>query len=144
MILAARSSVFLTMFKSEVKEDKIEITDFPYEVVKVGIMRCYGINEPYNLTMENNMLLLQFFEKYNMQMFKNELEIYLIGQISVLNVCDIVNTSLKAKSPKLKHYCAEYLLNCMRNSTPVPNYVSLDNDFAIQLLGKSLGARPNT
>uniref|UniRef100_A0A914QBG9 BTB domain-containing protein n=1 Tax=Panagrolaimus davidi TaxID=227884 RepID=A0A914QBG9_9BILA len=141
MDIAARFSVFATMFKSdytESQENKVKITDFPFEVVKFGIKRCYFNVEFNTLVMENNILLLQFFEKYGMEDFKKELENYSIKETTTSNVCSIVNCSLFENSQRLESYCTYFLLKCIKNSTPVPNYASLNNEFAISLLGKSL------
>uniref|UniRef100_A0A914XXW2 BTB domain-containing protein n=1 Tax=Panagrolaimus superbus TaxID=310955 RepID=A0A914XXW2_9BILA len=124
-VLALRSSVFATMFKSEFKEgqeNKVEITDFPFKVVEFGIKSCYIKTEFDTIKMEKNILLLQFFEKYNMEKFKAELENYLIHKISVSNVCSLVKCSELSNSPKLEKHCTEFLLNCMKHSTPVFGY----------------------
>uniref|UniRef100_A0A914XTI3 BTB domain-containing protein n=1 Tax=Panagrolaimus superbus TaxID=310955 RepID=A0A914XTI3_9BILA len=125
LVLAHRSSVFATMFKSEFKEgqeNKVEITDFPFEVVEFGIKSCYIKTEFDTIKMEENILLLQFFDKYNMEKYKAELEINLIQKITVSNVCSLVKCSELSNSPKLEKHCTEFLLNCMKHSTPVFGY----------------------
>uniref|UniRef100_A0A914XRE5 BTB domain-containing protein n=1 Tax=Panagrolaimus superbus TaxID=310955 RepID=A0A914XRE5_9BILA len=135
------------MFKSEFKEgqeNKVVITDFPFKVVEFGIKSCYIKTEFNTMKMEENILLLQFFEKYNMEKYKAELEIYLIHKISVSNVCSLVKCSELSNSPKLEKYCTEFLLNCMKNSTPVLDIDSLDPNFALRLFKMAFFNRCDT
>uniref|UniRef100_A0AC34F457 BTB domain-containing protein n=1 Tax=Panagrolaimus sp. ES5 TaxID=591445 RepID=A0AC34F457_9BILA len=146
-VLANRSSVFATMFKTEFKEgqeNKVELTDFSFKVVEFGSKRCYYKCDFNTMNIEDNMLLLQFFEKYNMEKFKAELENYLVQNITVSNVCSFVKCSQLSNSPKLEKVCIDFLLKWMKNSTPVLDIDSLDNDFALRLLEMSFYNRCST
>uniref|UniRef100_A0A914Q6M8 BTB domain-containing protein n=1 Tax=Panagrolaimus davidi TaxID=227884 RepID=A0A914Q6M8_9BILA len=71
-VLALRSPVFEKMFESgmkEAKENKVEIPDFSFNIVESAIKRCYHQNLANESTsLETKMDMLQFFEKYDIQL----------------------------------------------------------------------------
>uniref|UniRef100_A0AC34G815 BTB domain-containing protein n=1 Tax=Panagrolaimus sp. ES5 TaxID=591445 RepID=A0AC34G815_9BILA len=137
LILASRSPVFEKMFATKMKEsaeNKVEIIDFSFTVVEAAIFMCY--EKPFNsiLTIDEYMLLLQFFDKYNIDSLKDKIELHLIGEINESNVCRLVNSSLLSNSPKLYEKCGIFLKNALENNTPVSDMEYLDKDLAINLL----------
>uniref|UniRef100_A0A914XT19 BTB domain-containing protein n=1 Tax=Panagrolaimus superbus TaxID=310955 RepID=A0A914XT19_9BILA len=72
-VLAARSLVFARMFESgmkEAEENKVEIKDFPFEIVEAAIKLCYHHSLVPYITLNDKMLILQFFNKYDIQSLK--------------------------------------------------------------------------
>uniref|UniRef100_A0A914Z0X6 BTB domain-containing protein n=1 Tax=Panagrolaimus superbus TaxID=310955 RepID=A0A914Z0X6_9BILA len=73
LVLAARSPVFAAMFESgmkETKENKVEIKDFSHDLVAAAIKLCYHHSLVTDITLNNKMALLQFFDKYDIQPLK--------------------------------------------------------------------------
>uniref|UniRef100_A0A914Z1Q9 BTB domain-containing protein n=1 Tax=Panagrolaimus superbus TaxID=310955 RepID=A0A914Z1Q9_9BILA len=135
-ILAARSPVFAAMFQSgmkEAEENKVEINDFPFNIVEAAIKLCYHHSLVTDITLNNKMALLQFFDKYNIHSVKNDLEAYLISEIDESNVCFLTNCSLRSNSRKLEEKCAEFIQRCF-NTKPIADFDLLDKDFALNLL----------
>uniref|UniRef100_A0A914QAT8 BTB domain-containing protein n=1 Tax=Panagrolaimus davidi TaxID=227884 RepID=A0A914QAT8_9BILA len=88
-VLQTKSNVFRAMFNSKMKEsieNKMEITDFSYDVVETGIKMIYHCNFETSLSMNDLMELLLFFDKYDLPTLKDKVEPLLIGQISAANV----------------------------------------------------------
>uniref|UniRef100_A0AC35F3U5 BTB domain-containing protein n=1 Tax=Panagrolaimus sp. PS1159 TaxID=55785 RepID=A0AC35F3U5_9BILA len=76
LILKNRSNVFRAMLNSKMKEsneNKVEITDFSFDVVETGIKMIYNCNFETTLSIEDLIKLLQFFDKYNILSLKLEL-----------------------------------------------------------------------
>uniref|UniRef100_A0A914Q1C3 BTB domain-containing protein n=1 Tax=Panagrolaimus davidi TaxID=227884 RepID=A0A914Q1C3_9BILA len=78
-VLSATSPVFARMFESGMKEseeNKVTIKDFSYRIVETAIKYCYHSNLVNDPTIENKMKVLQFFDKYNIQLFKVSFSIF--------------------------------------------------------------------
>uniref|UniRef100_A0A914QVX8 BTB domain-containing protein n=1 Tax=Panagrolaimus davidi TaxID=227884 RepID=A0A914QVX8_9BILA len=104
-VLSAVSPVFARMFESGMKEseeNKVTIKDFTYEIVETAIKYCYHSSLVTDPTIENKMKVLQFFDKYNIQPFKDDLENFLISEIHESNVCFFSNAALLSNSVKLE------------------------------------------
>uniref|UniRef100_A0A914PSN2 BTB domain-containing protein n=1 Tax=Panagrolaimus davidi TaxID=227884 RepID=A0A914PSN2_9BILA len=72
-VLRSQSDVFRAMFNSKMKEsieNKVEITDFSFNVVETGIKMIYYCSFETTLSTEDLMKLLQFFDKYNISSLK--------------------------------------------------------------------------
>uniref|UniRef100_A0A914Z0R0 BTB domain-containing protein n=1 Tax=Panagrolaimus superbus TaxID=310955 RepID=A0A914Z0R0_9BILA len=130
-VLAARSPVFAGM--KEAEENKVEIKDFPFEIVEAAIKLCYHYSLVPYATLNDKMIILQFFDKYNIQPLKNDLEAELISEIDESNVCLLTNCSLYSNASKLKENCAEFLRDCLESKKPVCDIDILDKDFASNL-----------
>uniref|UniRef100_A0A914ZCY1 BTB domain-containing protein n=1 Tax=Panagrolaimus superbus TaxID=310955 RepID=A0A914ZCY1_9BILA len=89
LVLATRSPVFARMFQSdlkEAKENKVEIKDFSFEIVEAAIKLCYHHSLVPYATLNDKMILLQFYDKYNIQPLKDDLEAELISEIDESNM----------------------------------------------------------
>uniref|UniRef100_A0A914QMN9 BTB domain-containing protein n=1 Tax=Panagrolaimus davidi TaxID=227884 RepID=A0A914QMN9_9BILA len=89
-VLSAISPVFARIFESGMKESEennVTIKDFTYEIVETAIKYCYHSSLVTDPTIENKMKVLPFFDKYNIQLFKDDLESFLISEIHESNVC---------------------------------------------------------
>uniref|UniRef100_A0AC35FAC3 BTB domain-containing protein n=1 Tax=Panagrolaimus sp. PS1159 TaxID=55785 RepID=A0AC35FAC3_9BILA len=138
-VLAARSPVFAKMFESgmkEAKENKVVIKDFSFDIVEKAIKLCYHQSLVPTTTLEEKIKLLQFFDKYDIQILKNDFEKYLISVINELTVCKLTNAALISNALKLKMKCTEFLRDCM-NTKPICDFDLLDKDFAMNLLKTS-------
>uniref|UniRef100_A0AC35F1M9 BTB domain-containing protein n=1 Tax=Panagrolaimus sp. PS1159 TaxID=55785 RepID=A0AC35F1M9_9BILA len=135
LVLSTRSSVFARMFKSgmkEAKENKVEIEDFSYAIVEMGVKLCYHHSLVPRTNLEEKMKLLQFFDKYDMQQLKDNYESQLIREIDESNVCILANISLLSNCTKLKERCADFIRDCMKTK-PIKDLDSLDTDFAMKM-----------
>uniref|UniRef100_A0A914R2G0 BTB domain-containing protein n=1 Tax=Panagrolaimus davidi TaxID=227884 RepID=A0A914R2G0_9BILA len=135
-VLGAQSPVFDRMFETKMKEgieNRVEITDFPYNIVEAGIKLCYDKTLATLTSMNDACLLLQFYDKYDIQDLKACIEAQLIQKLSLPNVCELANVSIITNSSKLKEKSREFLVNCISNDIYVPNFDCLDDDFANDL-----------
>uniref|UniRef100_A0A914PQJ4 BTB domain-containing protein n=1 Tax=Panagrolaimus davidi TaxID=227884 RepID=A0A914PQJ4_9BILA len=141
-VLGSQSNVFRAMFNSKMKEsieNKVEITDFSFNVVETGIKMIYNCNFESTLSFEDLMKLLQFFDKYNIQELKDKVESLLIAQISAANVCLLTNASIISNSPNLKNKCMDFLMDSFfASKTPLNDIQILDKDILVQILQNSL------
>uniref|UniRef100_A0A914Q492 BTB domain-containing protein n=1 Tax=Panagrolaimus davidi TaxID=227884 RepID=A0A914Q492_9BILA len=138
-VLALRSPVFAKMFESgmnEAKEHKVVIKDFSFEIVEKAVKLCYHQNLVKHTTFEEKMKLLQFFDKYDIQILKNDFEKYLISVINEFTVCKLTNAALISNALKLKMKCTEFLRECM-NTKPICDFDLLDKDFVFDLFKDS-------
>uniref|UniRef100_A0A914YKM2 BTB domain-containing protein n=1 Tax=Panagrolaimus superbus TaxID=310955 RepID=A0A914YKM2_9BILA len=129
------------MFESnmkEAKENQMFITDFSHEIVEAAIKLCYHQNlTPSTLSVDNKMLLLLFFDKYDIQHPKEYIETAIISEISNMNVCNVANFALYINSTNLQVHCAQYLRNCLKISKPISDFDSLNKEFAMNILKNS-------
>uniref|UniRef100_A0AC35F569 Uncharacterized protein n=1 Tax=Panagrolaimus sp. PS1159 TaxID=55785 RepID=A0AC35F569_9BILA len=117
----------------EAKENNVTIQDFAFDIVEKAIKLCYHQSlVPYS-TLEEKTELLLFFEKYNIQPLKDELEKYLISVLNEITVCRLTNAALLSNAATLERKCTEFLKSCFRTK-PIVDFDILDKDFALNLL----------
>uniref|UniRef100_A0A914Y052 BTB domain-containing protein n=1 Tax=Panagrolaimus superbus TaxID=310955 RepID=A0A914Y052_9BILA len=124
------------MFESgmkEAEENKVIIEDFSFEIVEAAIKLCYHHSLVTNTTLNEKMILLQFFDKYNIQSLKENLESYLISEINESNVCLLTNCSLLSNASKLEEKCTKFLRDCFKSTKPICDVDVLDKNFALNL-----------
>uniref|UniRef100_A0A914QMP2 BTB domain-containing protein n=1 Tax=Panagrolaimus davidi TaxID=227884 RepID=A0A914QMP2_9BILA len=141
LIISNRSNVFRSMFNSNVKEaveNKVEITDFSFDVVETGIKMIYNTDFETSLSIDDLMKLLQFFDKYDLLTLKDKVEPYLIAQISAANVCHLTNASILSNSFKLKNKCIEFMEKSFASKTPLSDIEILDKDILVKVFQNSL------
>uniref|UniRef100_A0A914Z8L9 BTB domain-containing protein n=1 Tax=Panagrolaimus superbus TaxID=310955 RepID=A0A914Z8L9_9BILA len=88
-VLASESIIFGNYFASITADSvfhKVEITDYPYHIVETAVKFCYYRNFVTPLTLEDVMLLLQFFDEYKADLLKRQFEEFLVSQISISTV----------------------------------------------------------
>uniref|UniRef100_A0AC34FTU6 BTB domain-containing protein n=1 Tax=Panagrolaimus sp. ES5 TaxID=591445 RepID=A0AC34FTU6_9BILA len=143
-ILAARSPVFDTMIKTDMKEKvegKVKIIDFDADVVQAAVAFCYDQDiSKFMDDLTNTCALFQFADKYDITDLKDKLEFHLVNELTPENVCEITNAALITNSPKLQDFCLRSLLIFMRQAIPVDDISSLNADFAKELFQKSFSA----
>uniref|UniRef100_A0A914PWH6 BTB domain-containing protein n=1 Tax=Panagrolaimus davidi TaxID=227884 RepID=A0A914PWH6_9BILA len=140
-VLCSQSDVFRAMFNSKMKEsieNKVEIKDFSFDVVETAVKMIYNCNFETSLSTDDQMSLLQFFDKYNIQSLKEKVELQLITQISAANVCRLANASILSNSFELKKECIEFLMDPFASKTSLSDVEILDNDILVQILQNSL------
>uniref|UniRef100_A0AC34FWS3 BTB domain-containing protein n=1 Tax=Panagrolaimus sp. ES5 TaxID=591445 RepID=A0AC34FWS3_9BILA len=133
-VLAYHSPVFARMFNCGMKEtieNKIEIIDFSFEVVEKAVKLLYHRDLVSDISIEECFSLLQFVDKYDMAIIKNNLENYLCDKINIENVCEIVQCALTANALKLQNCCMDFLMCCFSKNEFVPNMETLDRKFFI-------------
>uniref|UniRef100_A0A914Q4W4 BTB domain-containing protein n=1 Tax=Panagrolaimus davidi TaxID=227884 RepID=A0A914Q4W4_9BILA len=139
-VLLTKSDVLQAMFISRMKEsieNKVEIIDFSFNVVEIGIKMIYYCNFETSLSMNDLTSLLQFFDKYNIPSLKDKIQPLLIAQISAVNVCRLTNSSILSNSLKLKNKCFEFLMTAMASKTAINDIEILDKDIAFKILQNS-------
>uniref|UniRef100_A0A914QJB3 BTB domain-containing protein n=1 Tax=Panagrolaimus davidi TaxID=227884 RepID=A0A914QJB3_9BILA len=140
LLLRTKSNVFRAMFNSKMKEsieNKMEITDFSFNVVETGIKMIYNCNFETCLSIDDLMKLLQFFDKYNIQSLKDKVEPLVIRQISAVNVCHLTNSSILSNSLKLKNKCLEFMEKSLASKTAISDIEILDKDIPFRNLRNS-------
>uniref|UniRef100_A0AC34FQJ1 BTB domain-containing protein n=1 Tax=Panagrolaimus sp. ES5 TaxID=591445 RepID=A0AC34FQJ1_9BILA len=70
----------------EAKENKVKIEDFSFDIVEAAVKLCYHHSLVPHTSLEEKMQLLQFFDKYDIQQLKEDLETYLITVINEFTV----------------------------------------------------------
>uniref|UniRef100_A0A914PXH2 BTB domain-containing protein n=1 Tax=Panagrolaimus davidi TaxID=227884 RepID=A0A914PXH2_9BILA len=134
LVLQTKSNVFRAIFNSKMKEsikNKVEITDFLFEVVETGIKMMYDCNFETSLSIDYLMELLQFFDKYNIPSLK------LIAQISVSNVCRLTNASILSNSLILKNKCIDFISAAIASKRPISDIEILDKDILFKIVQNS-------
>uniref|UniRef100_A0AC34GRL7 BTB domain-containing protein n=1 Tax=Panagrolaimus sp. ES5 TaxID=591445 RepID=A0AC34GRL7_9BILA len=110
-VLASESIVFANYFASITLDSvfhKVVITDYPYHIVENAIKFCYSRNFVTPLTLDDAMLLLQFFDEYKADLLKRQFEEFLITQISLSTVTALAQCSVKSHAKKLQEKCAMF------------------------------------
>uniref|UniRef100_A0A914YNV1 BTB domain-containing protein n=1 Tax=Panagrolaimus superbus TaxID=310955 RepID=A0A914YNV1_9BILA len=138
-ILAAHSPVFAAMFQPLMKEaieNKVEITDFSYEIVKMAVKLCYHQTYDENISIDESFLLLKFADKYNMANIQENLETYWSGKITISNLCEIANCAAAVNALILQQKCLDHLVHCLKMKYRVPKMELLDKEFIIKAFTK--------
>uniref|UniRef100_A0A914YQ52 BTB domain-containing protein n=1 Tax=Panagrolaimus superbus TaxID=310955 RepID=A0A914YQ52_9BILA len=138
-IFVTQPSLFSSMFVSSVKkvvENKIEISDFSFDIVQKIVKLCYDYDLVSDISVKEAILLLKFADKYEMKFIKGNLEVYLGDRISVSNVSEIENCAIEINSSKLKNQCMDFFINCLSMKYQVPNMKLFDEKFIIEAVTK--------
>uniref|UniRef100_A0AC34G7C0 BTB domain-containing protein n=1 Tax=Panagrolaimus sp. ES5 TaxID=591445 RepID=A0AC34G7C0_9BILA len=136
-VLAVHSPVFARMFQSDLKEaqeNKVIIEDFSFGIVEAAVKLCYHQSLITDITLDEKMKLIQFFDKYDIQSLKNDIESELISEIDETTVCQLANCSLLSNALNLKEKCAEFFQTCLNEKNHVTDLDILDEDFAYEML----------
>uniref|UniRef100_A0AC35G5Y6 BTB domain-containing protein n=1 Tax=Panagrolaimus sp. PS1159 TaxID=55785 RepID=A0AC35G5Y6_9BILA len=137
-ILCVKSSVFKAELNSGMKEaleNKITIIDFSFETVEIVLHYCYE-RDFYNLiTEENASELLHFADKYNIELLHHTIQIALFRKIGIgtANVVKFANMSVTSNAHELQEDCVCFLLNAIKNQTPVDDIDDLKDEIACEL-----------
>uniref|UniRef100_A0A914YMH2 BTB domain-containing protein n=1 Tax=Panagrolaimus superbus TaxID=310955 RepID=A0A914YMH2_9BILA len=138
-VLGFHSPVFAAMFNSSMKEaveNKVEITDFSFEIVEKAVKLCYHRSLISDISIAESFLLLKFADKYDMKILMNNLQNYLNDKITVTNVCEIANCAIAGNLLKLQNHCLDFLIICFSKKEFVPNMELLEKDFFISVYAK--------
>uniref|UniRef100_A0A914Z8C9 BTB domain-containing protein n=1 Tax=Panagrolaimus superbus TaxID=310955 RepID=A0A914Z8C9_9BILA len=119
-LLTTASSYFVAMLNSGMKEaidKKIEINDFSFEVVNATVVLLYISAVPQHFSFDQMKSILQFSDKYDIQLIKDLVQNYFIEKLSPANVRDLVNfVTTAVHAPKLHSKCSAYLIKCIKES----------------------------
>ncbi|KAG8192308.1 hypothetical protein JTE90_002129 [Oedothorax gibbosus] len=111
IILCARSSVFHTMLTTDMKENLtncLEITDFDPSIVKTMIHYIY-CGQVQDLTPEISIQLYFIADKYNLQDLKDICVEYILGNINMDNICDVLTLLELHDEPQLKTAARDFI-----------------------------------
>uniref|UniRef100_A0A914P9S5 BTB domain-containing protein n=1 Tax=Panagrolaimus davidi TaxID=227884 RepID=A0A914P9S5_9BILA len=142
-VLKRRSSKFAKLLNVKPEpgtpsvEAKIVIENKPFNTVKEAIMYCYDIQNSDALTSENAANILVFAEEYEIHDLKKNMKEFCIENLSISNACFFANSSITAKSEKLKRECLKFLSNCMKTATAVKDISELNQKLKETLFLKS-------
>uniref|UniRef100_A0A914YLY3 BTB domain-containing protein n=1 Tax=Panagrolaimus superbus TaxID=310955 RepID=A0A914YLY3_9BILA len=131
-VLAAHSPVFAAMFNPQMKEaieNKVEITDFSFEIVEMAVKLCYHQTYDKNISFDETALIIKFADKYLMEILQDIIESSLSDKITVSNVCETVKFAIGINSSKLQNQCMDFLTICLSKKKFVPGMELLDQDF---------------
>ncbi|KAG8192307.1 hypothetical protein JTE90_002128 [Oedothorax gibbosus] len=104
LILCARSSVFDTMLNCDMKENLtncLEITDFDLLVIEIMLRYIY-YGHVMGLTSEISIQLYSAAEKYNLPDLKDICVKYLLRNLDIANICDVLTLGELHNEPQLK------------------------------------------
>uniref|UniRef100_A0AC35F6S5 BTB domain-containing protein n=1 Tax=Panagrolaimus sp. PS1159 TaxID=55785 RepID=A0AC35F6S5_9BILA len=114
-ILCDRSPVFKAAMESsgfkEALENKIAITDFSFEAVKLALEYFYERDIKELINEKNASELIHFADKYNVAPLHDMIQNVLIGKLSDANVCEFANISTTSNAHKLRECSISFLMN---------------------------------
>jgi hypothetical protein len=143
-VLTSRSLVFKAALKKcweESKENKITITDFSYETVKIAIEFCYEQYNDDDITESNASELLHFADKYDIKGFQTWLEEVLIKEVSEANVCKLANASVTSNANELREWCIWFLMSFSGELTSIDELETLDDEIFNEMGRRSVLSR---
>ncbi|KAL8195616.1 hypothetical protein R6Q57_026019 [Mikania cordata] len=111
-VLAARSSVFMSMFSHELKEKEmsvINISDMSIEDCQVFLSYIYGNIMDQNF-LDHRLDLLRAADKYDVMDLKEACHESLLEDIDTSNVLERLQNASLYHLPKLKICCMQYLV----------------------------------
>uniref|UniRef100_A0AC35GAY5 BTB domain-containing protein n=1 Tax=Panagrolaimus sp. PS1159 TaxID=55785 RepID=A0AC35GAY5_9BILA len=137
-VLKAASPAFTAMFDSGMKEaveKNMVITDFEYEVVHAAMKLLYSASVPTTFNFEQTLSLLQFADKYAIELIKNLVQDYLITRISSTNVCSLILfTKTIVLGNQLQQKCINFIINRLKARQHVHGMETLDKDVMVEIL----------
>ncbi|XP_025667344.2 BTB/POZ domain-containing protein At1g55760-like [Arachis hypogaea] len=143
-VLAARSPVFHSMFKHNLKENhdsNINISDMSIESCQAFINYLYGIIEDEEF-FKHRLELLHAANKYDICGLRDVCSESLAEDIDSSNVLERLQDSYMYQLPKLKLHCMQYLVKFGRIFDIKDDFnaflQTVDKDLVIQLLGEAL------
>ncbi|KAL1307259.1 hypothetical protein AAHE18_17G019500 [Arachis hypogaea] len=143
-VLAARSPVFYSMFKHNLKENhdsNINISDMSIESCQAFINYLYGIIEDEEF-FKHRLELLHAANKYDICGLRDVCSESLAEDIDSSNVLERLQDSYMYQLPKLKLHCMQYLVKFGRIFDIKDDFnaflQTVDKDLVIQLLGEAL------
>lgn len=139
-ILAARSSVFLAMFKHQLEETKsgrVNITDVKYEPLCALIQYLYTDTVDLNDCVQFVIELFVAADKYDVRSLRTLSEMFISNNISDANVIDAINISKALNSLPIKQACLDYIANKPKTEVlTIPSLDQLDGGLFAEVLGK--------
>uniref|UniRef100_A0AC35FHV6 BTB domain-containing protein n=1 Tax=Panagrolaimus sp. PS1159 TaxID=55785 RepID=A0AC35FHV6_9BILA len=116
-ILCAKSPVFKAELNSgmkEARENRIEITDFSFEIVKIFVEDCYE------------------------QLLHHDVQFSLIYKISESNVVQLANASVTSNAKELREYYVCFLINAAEKSIFIKGAKNLREEITSEIGRRSL------
>uniref|UniRef100_A0AC34GXQ9 BTB domain-containing protein n=1 Tax=Panagrolaimus sp. ES5 TaxID=591445 RepID=A0AC34GXQ9_9BILA len=143
-VLMEVSPVWNAMLESGMKEaieNKMIITDFPFEIVVATIKLCYSSNVPQKFDLEDILLIYRFADKYEIKLITAN---YLIKHISPSNVVHLIHFTNSFIAAKLHQSCVDFLIKCAKESVAVFGSESLDKDLVFKMFMSALRSNLDT
>uniref|UniRef100_A0A914QM69 BTB domain-containing protein n=1 Tax=Panagrolaimus davidi TaxID=227884 RepID=A0A914QM69_9BILA len=137
-VLQRASPFFVEFFNSdmkEVKEKKMIIFDFDFEIVHAAMKLLYSASIPTTFTFEQMLSLLHFSNKYDIGLIKDRVQDYLINKISSTNVCSILLfTKTTVSSKQLQQKCIDFIIKKLGENQTVFGLETLDEEVMMKIL----------
>uniref|UniRef100_A0AC34F368 BTB domain-containing protein n=1 Tax=Panagrolaimus sp. ES5 TaxID=591445 RepID=A0AC34F368_9BILA len=140
LVLCVCSSVFRAELNSdfkEAKENKIEITDFLFEIVQIAIDFFYEKDIKEQINEKNSTELLRFSDKYNVKLLHDFMQTYLIEKLCECNVVEFANSSIISNAQDLREYSICFLLNLAGKSITIDGIEELEEEIKKELFQRS-------
>uniref|UniRef100_A0A914PB98 BTB domain-containing protein n=1 Tax=Panagrolaimus davidi TaxID=227884 RepID=A0A914PB98_9BILA len=134
-VLACRSPVFAAMFKSfwkEAVESKVDIPDFSYDIVEKAVKLCYDYKLVDEISIEEGIEIYAFADKYDIEVVRDFVELYLGDNLTATNFCEIVDFAISVNASKLKNKCMDFLIYCFFKKIDVAKIEEIDKDFVAE------------
>ncbi|CAL9197198.1 unnamed protein product [Musa hybrid cultivar] len=112
-VLAARSSVFRSMFSHDLREKElstVDISDMSFEACQAFLNYIYGNFQPEEF-LRHRVALLGAADKYDIADLKEACHESLLEDIDAVNVLERLHTAYLYGLPRLKGGCMRYLVN---------------------------------
>ena len=112
-------------FKTSVGNNKLEVTEFSYDVLNTAIDFMYGIEIPGTLNnIDDLKSLLHLADLFLMEDLKNAASLFIAKGLNIQNVIDLCQLAEKCRAGALKDQCVQFLFD---------NASSIEDDKLTQL-----------
>uniref|UniRef100_A0AC34F335 BTB domain-containing protein n=1 Tax=Panagrolaimus sp. ES5 TaxID=591445 RepID=A0AC34F335_9BILA len=128
--------IFEHMFPESFHRNPV-IYGFSYDAVNLAIKFNYDFRLVYPLTLEESLQIFKFMKIYGRKGIIYEFERFLIEQINESTVSRISQSAVECNDTKVKNYCFEFLMNCLRESIPISDFELIPKKMALELLEMS-------
>uniref|UniRef100_A0A914QJG9 BTB domain-containing protein n=1 Tax=Panagrolaimus davidi TaxID=227884 RepID=A0A914QJG9_9BILA len=145
-LFVSESPIFAAMFEQLKDENEkiIEIPDFSFEIVQKAIKLIYHRDLVQEIPLKDAFLFLKFAITYDLSTLKNNLELYVGCNLTIVKVYDAINTAKELNAEKLQNICMDFLVDSISKQRFVPNVTDLDKECIKELFQTFLCKKSET